>query len=184
MRRSSVWDVCRHGLTMVTIIASPIRSQCHLPWRLRRKLRRLGDHPRALAASSGVKEWSDRELARLRPSWVADFLRRHVTRCAVLVCLYLFALVLLGASFERYWHWLQTTESVAGEPVRKVDRWTAHCRVNPGTRACRTSSRPVRGVVTLVTTSGAVVAPTPGDGESEEEQAEPLELAAIMPGSL
>jgi hypothetical protein len=159
---------------MVTIIASTIRSQCHLPWRLRRRLRRLGDHPRARAASSGVKEWSDRELARLQPSWVTDFLRRHVTRCAVLVCLYVFALVLLGASFERYWHWLQTTESVAGEPVRKVDRWTAHCRVNPGTRACRPSSRPVRGVVTLVSTSGASVTLAPGDGVSDEDQAEPL----------
>jgi hypothetical protein len=169
---------------MVTIIASTIRSQCHLPWRLRRKLRRLGDHPRALAASSGVKEWSDRELARLQPSWVTDFLRRHVTRCAVLVCLYLFALVFLGASFERYWHWLQTTESVAGEPVKKVDRWTAHCRVNPGTRACRTVSRPVRGVVTLVSTSGAGVALSPGDGESDEEIEEPFEVAASMSGSL
>jgi hypothetical protein len=109
-----------------------------------------------------VKEWSDRELARLQPSWVKDFLRRHVTRCAVLVCLYLFALVLLGASFERYWHWLRTTEAVAGEPMRKVDRWTAYCRVNPGTRACRPVSRPAPAAVALVTAAGADAAPTPG----------------------
>jgi len=169
---------------MVTIIASTIRSQCHLPWRLRRKLRRFGDHPRARVESSGVKEWSDRELARLQPSWIKDFLRRHATRCAVLACLYLFALALLGASFERYWHWLQTTESVAGEPVRKVDRWTAHCRVNPGTRACRPAPRRVRGAVTLVSTSGAHATLAASDGEPDYDQAEPLELAATMPGSL
>ncbi len=154
------------------MIASTIESQRCLPWRLRRKLRRLGDHPRALANSSGVKEWSDRELARLQPSWVRTFFRRHAIRCVVLVCLYLFALALLGASIERYWHWLQTTESVAGEPVTKVDRWTAHCRVNPGMRACQPIARPALGSVTLVSTSAATLPPR--GGKSAYGRTEPL----------
>lgn len=154
--------------------ASTNAARCRLPWGLRRKLRRLGHPPRALVESSGVKEWSDRELARLHPSWVKAFLRRHATRCAVLACLYLFTLVLLGASLERYWHWLQTTESVAGEPVRKVDRWTANCRVNPGMRACRPASRPGPGVVALVRTSIADAPLAPRGGKSAHGRAESL----------
>ena len=84
-----------------------------------------------------MKEWSDRELARLQPGRVKAFLRRHMTQCIFLTCLYLCALGFLGASFERYWHWVQTTEAAAGEPVRRVDRWTAYCRVQPWTQACR-----------------------------------------------
>ena len=88
-------------------------------------------------------EWSDRELARLRPCWIKSFLRRHAVRCAFLAFLYLLGLAFLGASFERYWHWLQSAEAVAvaGEPVRTVDRWTAYCRVKPWTRACHSAPR-------------------------------------------
>ena len=99
-------------------------------------------------------EWSDRELARLRPVWIKTFLRRHVIRCALLAFLYLAALVFLGASFERYWHWLQSVEALAGEPVKTVDRWTAYCRVKPFARACRPAPRPENRRVTPVIASG------------------------------
>jgi hypothetical protein len=78
-----------------------------------------------------------------------------MTQCVILACLYLCGLAFLGASFERYRHWLRTTEAVAGEPIRKVDRWTAYCRVKPWMRGCR----PVRAVgyraVSLVAVSSA-----------------------------
>jgi hypothetical protein len=120
------------------MIAAPcIRTRGRLPWGDRWQFRRLGAYRPAPAESSGAKEWSDRELARLRPSWFKTFLGRYRSHCAFLVFLYLLALVFLGASFERYWHWLQSVEAVAGEPVRIVDRWTAHCRVKPWTRSCR-----------------------------------------------
>lgn len=114
-----------------------ILSRRRLPWRVRWQLRRLGAYRRAVAETSGAKEWSDRELERLRPSWIRRLLGRYMAQCAVLAFLYLLALLFLGASVERYWHWLQSVEAVAGEPVRTVDRWTAHCRVKPWTNACR-----------------------------------------------
>jgi len=129
------------------------------PWRERPHLRRRGAYRRAVVESSGVMEWSDRELARLRPWWIKAFLRRHVMRCAFLVLLYLVGLAFLGASFERYWHWLQRAEAVAGEPVRTVDRWTAYCRVTSGARACRPAPRASRRAVIPVGTSGGEAPP-------------------------
>lgn len=126
-----------HRSDTVTAMATPNRAHRYLPWRLRQQLRRLRAHPRAVGHSSGVKEWSDREVARLQPGRVKAFLRRHMAQCICLTCLYLGALAFLGASFERYWHWVQTTEAVASEPVKKVNRWTAYCRVQPWTQACR-----------------------------------------------
>ena len=77
-------------------ITQPIGPHRNLPLRLRHQLRRLGDHPRALAESSGAKEWSDRALAPLRPSRATTFFRRHA-RCVVLAGLYLLALAFLAA---------------------------------------------------------------------------------------
>jgi hypothetical protein len=120
------------------MIALPsIRTRRRLVRGDRWQLRRRHAYQPASAEDSGAKEWSDRELARLRPSWFKTFLGRYRSHCAFLVFLYLLALLFLGASFERYWHWLQSVEAVAGEPVRIVDRWTAHCLVKPWTRACR-----------------------------------------------
>jgi hypothetical protein len=119
----------------------------HGPWRARPHRCRVGAYHRAVVESSGVMEWSDRELARLRPWWIKAFLRRHVVRCVFLALLYLVGLAFLGASFERYWHWLHRVEAVAGEPVRTVDRWTAYCRVNPLARACRPAPRASRRAV-------------------------------------
>lgn len=164
-------------------IAPGVRAHDHLPWRLRTQLRRLTRHPRAVAQSSGVKEWSDRELARLRPWWIKAFLRRHATRCVVLACLYIFALAFLGASFERYWHWLQATEAVASEPVRRVDRWTAHCRVAPWLRACRAVSRTAQRGAALAAASNAEAASPRERRGSDDAGVKPLELLATMPGS-
>jgi hypothetical protein len=135
-----------------------------LPWRVRGQLRRLAACPRAVAESSGLKEWSDRELARLQPNWIKAFLRRHAVRCAILALLYLLALAFLGASFERYWHWLQTAEAVAGDPVRTVDRWTAYCRVQPWTRACRPAPRTANREVIPVVASGVGATAVPDTG--------------------
>jgi hypothetical protein len=83
-----------------------------------------------------VKDWSDREIARLRPSWMQEFLRGHVCRCAFLVLLYLVALGFLGASFERYWYWIGQVEAVASEPVKTINQRKAFCIVKPWTKAC------------------------------------------------
>jgi hypothetical protein len=117
-------------------------------------------------------EWSDRELARLRPIWVKTFLRRHMIRCAFLALLYLMALAFLGASFERYWHWLQSVEAVAGEPVITVDRWTAYCRVKPLTRACRPVPRSENRGVTPVVASGVEVAAIEKGGQMIDGRAQ------------
>lgn len=163
-------------------IAQSIGPHRNLPWRLRHQLRRLGDHPRAVAESSGAKEWSDRALAPLRPSPATTVFRRHATRCVVLACLYLLALAFLGASFERYWHWVQTTEAVAGEPVRKVDRWTAHCRVRPWMQGCRPASRPEQGGARMAAVAVKTNMATPDGGGQVSTGAVPFTLAA-MPGS-
>jgi len=150
---------CPHSSIALMVAAPSILA--HRPWEDRRQLRRLGAYQRAVVESSGVMEWSDRELARLSPSWIKAFLRRHVVRCAFLALLYLLGLAFLGASFERYWHWLQSVEAVAGEPIRTVDRWTAYCRVRPLTRACHPAPRArSREVIPVDASSvGATAAP-------------------------
>ena len=165
------------------MIAQAIGPHRNLPWRLRQQLRRLGDHPRAFAESSGAKEWSDREVACLRPWRVKASLRRHATRCVILACLYLLAVAFLGASLERYWHWVRTTEAVAGEPVRKVDRWMAHCRVRPWTQGCRPASRVQRGEGNLVVASAKQVTLVRHDGGLAHAAVESFALAAATPGS-
>jgi hypothetical protein len=101
----------------------------------------------------------------------------------LLACLYLFAVAFLSASFERYWHWVRTTEAVAGEPVRKVDRWTANCRVKPWTQGCRPVSRAGRGEASLVVASSKKVAFARDNGGPAYAGAKPFELVATMPGS-
>ncbi|HTU00689.1 MAG TPA: hypothetical protein VMG58_02695 [Candidatus Sulfotelmatobacter sp.] len=108
-----------------------------IPRALRRKLRRLGKCWRPVVVTSGLKEWSDDEIARLRSGWMKGFLHRHICRSAFLVLLYLMAFGFLAASFERYWHWVTTVEAVAGEPVKMVDKWKAYCVVHASIRACK-----------------------------------------------
>jgi hypothetical protein len=160
-------------------IAQSIGPHRTLPWRLRHQLHQLGDHSRAVADSSGAKEWSGRAIATRRPSRATAFSRRHAMRCVVLGCLYLLALAFLGASVERYWHWVQTTEAVAGEPVRKVDRWTAHCRVRPWLQGCRPPSRPERGGARVVVVSANPAMAASDGGAHASTGAVPFELAPM-----
>jgi hypothetical protein len=113
---------------------------------------------------------------------VRALLRRHATRYALLTCLYLFAVAFLGASFERYWHWLRTAEAVAEEPVRKVDRWTAYCRVKPWSQGCRTVSRARRGEVALIVASGKEASLARDDGGPDYAGVESFTLVATLPG--
>ncbi len=112
---------------------------------LQQQCRRLGRCPRPVIQSSGLKEWSDREVARLQPRWVKAFFRRHTLRCMVLVLLYLGAVGVFAASLDRYWVWMQTLEAVASPPVKTVNRWQAYCVVKPWSKPCRPQvrSRPV-----------------------------------------
>lgn len=162
-------------------LAQSIGPHRNLPWRLRHQTRRLGDQPRAIAQSSGAKERSDPAISTFRPSRATAFLRRHATRYAVLACLYVLALVFLGASVERYWHWVRTTEAVAGEPVRKVDRWTAHCRVRPWLQGCRPASRAERGGVRAAVVSARTAMSASDDNGQVHTGAVPFELAAAIP---
>jgi len=113
-----------------------VRRQYAVPRHLRRKLRSLGKCWRPVVIPCGLKEWSDKEIGRLRPAWMDEFLRRHVWRCAFLTLLYLIAFTFLAASFERYWHWVTTVEAVAGEPVKSLDKWKSYCTVNRWGRGC------------------------------------------------
>jgi hypothetical protein len=97
-------------------------------------------------------------VARLRPGPERGLTRRHAARYAVVVCLLLLAATCVGASFERYLYWLRTTEAVAGEPVRKVDRWTAYCRVKPWSQGCRTAT-PATSIPANLAVSTAAAAP-------------------------
>lgn len=120
-------------------------------------------------------------MLTFRPSRATALLRRHATRYAVLACLYLLALAFLGASFERYWHWVRTTEAVAGEPVRKVDRWTAHCRVRPWLQGCRPASRAERGGSRVLVVSATTAMSAPDAGGQAYTAVVPFELAAAIP---
>jgi len=107
-----------------------------LPQALRAQLRGLSKCPRAIVQTSGLKEWSDAEIARLRSNWMERFLHCRVRWSAFLILLYLVACVLLAASLERYWHWVTTVESVAAAPIRKIDKWTAYSAIQGTARAC------------------------------------------------
>jgi hypothetical protein len=164
-------------------LAQSIGPHRNLPWRLRYQIRRLGVRPRAIAQSSGAKEWSDQVISNFRPSRATAFFRRHATRYAVLAGLYLLALAFLGASVERYWHWVRTTEAVAGEPVRKVDRWTAHCRVRPWLQGCRPAARAERGGVRAAVVSARTGMSASDDSEQVDTGAVAFELATAIPAA-
>jgi hypothetical protein len=119
--------------------------QYAIPRQVQRQLRSLGKCWRPVVIPCGLKEWSDREIGRLRPAWVKEFLRRHVWRCSFLTLLYLMAFTFLGASFERYWHWVTTVEAVAGEPVTSIDKWKSYCVVKPWSRGCKPALADVPG---------------------------------------
>ena len=145
-----------------------------IPRALQRKLRRLGKCWRPVVVTSGLKEWSDEEIARLRSGWLRGFLHRHICRSAFLILLYLVAFGFLAASVERYWHWVTTVEAVAGESVKTVDKWKAYCIVNTSTKACKPavaarvahSAASLRGPA-LEAGEAAELQPSPAAGEDD-----------------
>ncbi len=80
-------------------------------------------------------------MARLHPTWVHAFRRRHTLRCAVLFLFYLLAFGVLAASLERYWFWIQTVEAAGSPPVKTVSRWQAYSVVKPWSLPCRPQAR-------------------------------------------
>ena len=53
------------------------RQRFAFNWQLRRLRKRTASTVRVLTSSSGLLQWSDREVARLKPSWVRRFTRRQ-----------------------------------------------------------------------------------------------------------
>jgi len=155
-----------------------------VPRALRRKLRRLGKCWRPVVLTSGLKEWSDKEVARLRSGWVKGFLHRHVCRSAFLVLLYLVAFGFLAASFERYWHWVTTVEAMAGEPVKMVDKLKAYCAVYPLTRGCKPASGGIVGpAASAAVHSSPSVAAAAIEAEpnpTDEEGQDPLHAQSVL----
>jgi hypothetical protein len=146
-------------------IARSSAGHATLRWELRRQLRDLGKYSRAVPTCCGAKAWSDGAVARLRPRRESGQLRRRATRYAALGVLVLAVATCAGVSFGRYVHWLRTTEAVAGEPVKKVDRWTAYCRVKPWSQGCRIAT-PAVSVWRPLAVSAASDTPPPRIGSS------------------
>jgi hypothetical protein len=63
----------------------------------------------------------------------------YCLRCAVLALSYLLVFAFLAASYDRYqqWHRILELRAVAGEPVKKIDRWKAACTVRPWLKVCQ-----------------------------------------------
>ena len=98
-------------------------------WRLRRFLKRKASTPRAVARSSGLLEWSDCEIARLKPSWVRRFISRQrflarllerVTLVILVVATTFFAL-----SLERFWVWGAAAQAVLREDKQVITKFQA-----------------------------------------------------------
>jgi len=98
-------------------------------WRLRRFLKRKAATPRAVARSSGLMEWSDRELARLKPSWTRRFIRRQRLLARLFETLTLVTLVVatvfFALSLERFWVWESAAQTVLHEEKQVITKWQA-----------------------------------------------------------
>lgn len=110
--------------------------------RLHRLLKRKSSTARAFARSSGLKEWSDREIVRLKPSWTKRFTRQQRFLARVLETLALATLVVASAFFalslERFWVWESAAQSVLQEEkqvITKVQAWNAVKRPKGGPQA-------------------------------------------------
>ena len=117
-------------------------------WRLRRFLKRKHSTPRGLAQSSGLMEWSDREIARLKPSWARRFIRRQRFLARLLERLTLATLVVasmfFALSLERFWAWGAAAQAVLREEkqvITKVQAWNAVKKPNNKSRT-RGPARP------------------------------------------
>ena len=117
-------------------------------WRLRRFLKRKAATPRAVARSSGLMEWSDRELARLKPSWTRRFIRRQRLLARLFETLTLVTLVVatvfFALSLERFWVWESAAQTVLHEEKQVITKWQAWHAVKrrPPSAQARAASRP------------------------------------------
>ena len=98
--------------------------------RLRRLLKRKSSTGRAYAQLSGLKEWSDHEVIRLKPSWTRRFTRRQRFLARVLETLALATLVVASTFFalsiERFWVWEASAQTALLEEkqvITKVQAW-------------------------------------------------------------
>ncbi len=98
--------------------------------RLRRLLKRKSSIGRAYAKLSGLKEWSDHEVIRLKPSWTRRFTRRQRFVARVLETLALVTLVVASTFFamsiERFWVWeasAQTALHEVKQVITKEQAW-------------------------------------------------------------
>ncbi len=117
-------------------------------WRLRRFLKRKGATPRAVARSSGWLEWSEREIARLQPSWVRRFIKRQRRLARFFETLtfatLLAATVFFALSLERFWVWESAAQAALHEEKQVITKWQAWHAVKtrpPGAPA-KTASPP------------------------------------------
>ncbi len=99
-------------------------------WRLRRLLKRKSSIGRAYAKLSGLKEWSDHEVIRLKPSWTRRFTRQQRFLARVLETLALATLVVASTFFamslERFWVWeasAQTALHEVKQVITKEQAW-------------------------------------------------------------
>jgi hypothetical protein len=98
--------------------------------RLRRLLKRKSSTGRAYAQLSGLKEWSDHEVIRLKPSWTRRFTRQQRFLARVLETLALATLVVASTFFalsiERFWVWEASAQTALHEQkqvITKVQAW-------------------------------------------------------------
>ncbi len=98
-------------------------------WRLRRFLKRKASTPRAVARSSGLLEWSEREIARLQPSWTRRFIHRQRRLARFFETLTLVTLVgatvFFALSLERFWVWGAGAQAALREEKQVVTKWQA-----------------------------------------------------------
>lgn len=114
-------------------------------WRLRRLLKRTTAPPRAVACSSGLLEWSEREIARLNLSWVRRFTNRQRRFARILETLTLATLVaatvFFALSLERFWVWEAAAQAALHTEKQTITKWEAWHAVKtrsprvPGTAA-------------------------------------------------
>jgi hypothetical protein len=98
--------------------------------RLRRLLKQKSSTGRAYARLSGLKEWSDHEVIRLKPSWTRRFTRQQRFLARVLETLALATLVVASTFFalsiERFWVWeasAQTALHEVKQVITKEQAW-------------------------------------------------------------
>lgn len=128
----------------MTSVFGSLRLRLH-ERRLRRQLRRWGRILRAEVTTSGLKEWSDKELVRLRPDWARTFRRRTHIKAWILFAVALASsaagTMFFGFSVERYAHWTAAAQAVETPPVLAVKPWRRSCWENNCPKTVRAIKR-------------------------------------------